>query len=404
MARRKTTSSTGDTSVLEHEHSTSETEHGNGTSEAGNGAKKTRRTTRTSRKTAAERIPEEVTVDFQAVKDQLKEASVAVRDAVTQAESVRFEAAQVQTRLQERARETETEAADALAKIRKARQEVEAGLEEVRRHFEEARAHRVEVEQRREEKAVEVPQPAEVPAPVTETPAARAVVAEPAAEPVVAEAGEPVEKVARLEGVAGEGEEVIKATIRSEPPRHRLIRHLSQAHSAESAVLEQLEEASKQILEPSLRATLGEHRVLTHRHKLALEGRLRALGAEPATNGKGVLQKMVGWIWESWQREPDDYDHTVQELLKATAAEHFEVTMYRALGALAEAVGDEETVALARQNHKEKAEAVAALDRYAPSLAGLAEQMVGVASAADPEHVVIEAEVKPEPAPAAGKK
>jgi len=382
--------------VLEHGHSTAETDHPNGTSEAGNGAKKPRRTSRTTRKAAAERIPEEVTVDFQAVKDQLKEASTAVRDAVTQAEGVRFEAAQVQTRLKERARETEAEAADALAKIRKARQEVEQGLEEARRCFEEARTLRRGVEKRGEEKAPEVPAPA-AEAPVK--PAAQTEVSEP----VVAEAGQPIEEVARLESVAGEGEEVIKATIRSEPPRRRLIRHLNQAHSAESAVLSALQESSEKIIEPLLRTTLGEHRVLTHRHKLALEARLRALGAEPATNGKGVLDRMVGWMWESWNREPDDYDRTVQELLKATAAEHFEVSMYRALGALATAVGDEETAALAHQHQEEKAAAVAALDGYAPSLAGLAEQMVGVASAADPEHVVIEAEVKPE-TPAAPEK
>jgi len=402
MPRRKTTSASGDTGVLEHGHSTAETDHTNGTSEAANSAKKPRRTTRTTRKPAAERIPEEVTVDFQAVKDQLKEASAAVRDAVTQAEGVRFEAAQVQTRLKERARETEAEAADALAKIRKARQEVEQGLEEARRHFEEARTLRKDASERREEKAPEVT------VPVTETPtakpAARAEVVEPVTQPVVAEADQPVEEVARLEGVAGEGEEVIKATIRSEPPRRRLIRHLNQAHSAESAVLNALQEASEHIIEPTLRTTLGEHRVLTHRHKLALETRLRALGVEPATNGKGALEKMVGWIWDSWQREPDDFDHTVQELLKATAAEHFEVSMYGALGALATAVGDEETAALAHRHQEEKAEAVTALDGYAPSLAGLAEQMVGVASAADPEHVVIEAEVKPERPATAEKK
>ena len=80
------------------------------------------------------------------------------------------------------------------------------------------------------------------------------------------------------------------------------------------------EEAAPKPVPKGLRAALAEHRQLTHRQKEELGARLQALGGE-ANGGRGMMQRLVGWVWESWRREPDDIDRAVQNLLKATEIE-----------------------------------------------------------------------------------
>src|SRR5262249_44767502 len=112
------------------------------------------------------------------------------------------------------------------------------------------------------------------------------------------------------------------AVRRAERPIDRLVRHLQNAWGGQSEVGDALQDFSDDSVDPALRTALEEHRRLTQRQKDELEARLRALGSEPS-GGKGMLQRFVGWVWESWQREPDDCDRSIQNLLKAIAASEF---------------------------------------------------------------------------------
>jgi hypothetical protein len=178
-------------------------------------------------------------------------------------------------------------------------------------------------------------------------------------------------------GQAEPEEVVIQATLRTEGPGERVVRYLQAAQAVKAEVLDELQNLADESIDQDLRATFAGHRRLTQRQKQELEDRLRALGAEPA-NGKGTYQRLTGWVWGSWQREPDDYDRTIQNLLKAMSGQQFEVAMHWSLASLATATGDMETADLSGQHAREKRQAVEELE---PFLQTLPEQAAYVAEA-----------------------
>jgi hypothetical protein len=213
----------------------------------------------------------------------------------------------------------------------------------------------------------------------------------------------PATPPAEIELVPGEEKprkrgKVIKASIRPETPRERLVRYLQQAVAVKSALIEGLEGMAQEVIDPGLRLTLGDHRALTGRQREELEARLRDLGSEPA-GGKGALQRMLGWVWDTWQREPDDLDRSVQDLLKAMGSQEFEVSLSQSLVGLARALGDEATAEIAERHGRQKQEAVEQLRPFITTLAGLAVQMTAVARALRGP-LKLEAEVTEEAPPA----
>lgn len=191
---------------------------------------------------------------------------------------------------------------------------------------------------------------------------------------------------------------VIRASVRPETPRERILRHLEQAWAVKDAVADALQRMADEVVDPGLRTVLEEQRDLTRRHRQELEERLRALGGQPG-GGKGILQRLFGWVWESWQREPDDYDRTLQDLVKATTAQQAEVTLAQTLGTLAAAGEDAETAGLACRQQAEKQLAVERLQQFAGPLAEMAVRLPASARAAA-QQILVEAGVTaplPEP-------
>ncbi len=279
-------------------------------------------TRRQTRKKAP--VPEDVLADAEALRTRIGQADEMVRGAINQAQGLQEEINQVRQQLVETRNTLET-----------IRQEGQAPRE---------------VRQRSDE-----PRPQHPAAPA---PAVLAVASEDGAEPA-------------------DGQ-VVHATVRAESSAARLTRYLNLQRSVKEDIADALASMARDVFHPGLRAVLEEQRQLTRQQKEQTEARLKALGGE-SSGGRGALQRLAGSLWESWAREPDDYDRTMQVLVKALTAQKGECSLAQALEALARAAGDTQTAELARRHAAEKQEAV---DRLGPFVATLAEWTINAADTA----------------------
>src|SRR5439155_11577040 len=119
-----------------------------------------------------------------------------------------------------------------------------------------------------------------------------------------------------------------------------------------------LHEMASEVIDPTLRGVLEEHRDVTHRQEVALEARLRALGQTPL-GGKGFFSNILEQLWAALRPAQDDLDRLLQDLMKGFGTEHFEIAMYTALESYARAIGDRETADLAARHLAEEQEAAA---------------------------------------------
>jgi hypothetical protein len=207
----------------------------------------------------------------------------------------------------------------------------------------------------------------------------------------------------RLDEMQGELEAAHKSWQEAPPataPAERVLRHLHLAWSLEDAVADALHVMHDEVVDRDLHAALAEQRRLTEKQKQELEARLRALGGEPVA-GKGVLQRLAGWLWEGWKREPDDCDRALQDLVKALTAQQAEVTIAQMLAVLATAGGDRETAELALRQRAEKQEAVDRLQQLIAPLAELAVRLPATAREAAQQLLVEAGVTEPPPEPAA---
>ena len=132
----------------------------------------------------------------------------------------------------------------------------------------------------------------------------------------------------------------------AETPQGRLIRYIQDAHAEEVGNVTLLNDFIDEITDPQVKAVFQEHVVVTQSQATRLEQRLVALGSG-ASDGKGILNKLMGKAADVMQSFHDDKDKVTQDLIKAYATEHLEVGMYTSLASYAEAVGDAETAQLA---------------------------------------------------------
>lgn len=265
--------------------------------------------------------------EAEAVRDSTGEADAAVRAAREGVEELKAEAA--------RARAELDAAGGRWLAIRGEAGSLEAALDHVRRAVVEARAA-VPV-------APAVPSPEPVPEPT------------PPPLPVL---------VPELADV-----EPLPADEVAADARDRLVRYLNDAAAVEreqGGLLQTLADATD---DAGLRAEYERHRATGEAHRDALDQRVRALGGEPA-GGRGLLGQLVTRIWDALQKPRDAARDPVEDLLKAVSAAEFEAGMYRAVHALARAVGDGETADLAAAHHRAERDFADALRaRIAPAAA-----------------------------------
>jgi len=294
----------------------------------------------------------------------------------------------------EQARQRHDEASRQLEEVRLQLVEARTYLEGLRRECQEASQSLLqEIEQQREQTRKQArqassdrDQPAPEPRPRREQAKSHrdeVVKAQPAASGTELSA-----TLTTQESVAGAGAEagqdgkgMIRAAVRPESPQERITRHLHQAWAVKEELAEFLHGLSGEVVDPELRSALDEQRQRTEKQKEELHQRLRALNAEPTSN-RGMLQRLVGWIWESWKHEPDDYDRALQNLEKALTAQQAEVTVAQTLSVLAATAGDTETGELAQRQGAEKQRAVERLQQLIRPLAQLAIQLPATAMAA----------------------
>ncbi len=162
--------------------------------------------------------------------------------------------------------------------------------------------------------------------------------------------------------------------------QERLIRYLDNAWAVEKGLVDSLKSMAEDVNDPDVRRMFQEHALVTWRQEEALEARLRALGAEPS-GVKGFFSSMMGRLGEMMQVTQDEYDRTTQDVIKAYTSEQFEMAMYQALEAYAEAIGDTQTAQLAQAHFQEErlaAEALWPLIAKTAEKPGLVTPMPGV--------------------------
>jgi ferritin-like metal-binding protein YciE len=186
--------------------------------------------------------------------------------------------------------------------------------------------------------------------------------------------GEEAPAAAEPVGEETAGVAVVQAAVRLEPAQDRVARYLNNAWAIEDGHLDALKTMVEEVIDPALRDALAEQGQTTRRQKLNLEERLRELGRS-APGGKGLFARLLAGIWGGMGRPADDYDRTMQHVMKAYGAAHFQVAMYRILAAIAAAAGDQATLALAGLHLDQEEVAAKKLEAALVPLAAMAAEL-----------------------------
>jgi ferritin-like metal-binding protein YciE len=125
-------------------------------------------------------------------------------------------------------------------------------------------------------------------------------------------------------------------------------RYLQDAIAAEKSFETQLQGFAKEGDDEAAKAAFHQHALETKQQYEQLTARLHALGGSPST-AKSFLAHIFGLSPKTAQIGHEEEERTTQNLMMAFAVENSEVAMYESLIAVAEAAGDTQTAALARQ-------------------------------------------------------
>jgi ferritin-like metal-binding protein YciE len=130
-------------------------------------------------------------------------------------------------------------------------------------------------------------------------------------------------------------------------------RYLEDAIAAEKSFETQLQGFSKEGDNEAVKAAFHQHAVETRRQYERLTARLESLGGSTST-AKSILAHLFNLSPRTAQIGHDKEERTTQNLIMAFAVENSELAMYQALISVAEAAGDTETAALAREIQTEE--------------------------------------------------
>ena len=130
-------------------------------------------------------------------------------------------------------------------------------------------------------------------------------------------------------------------------------RYLQDAIAAEKSFETQLQGFSKEGDHGEVKAAFHQHAVETRRQYERLTARLEALGGTTST-AKSILAHLFNLSPKAAQIGHEKEERTTQNLIMAFAVENSELAMYQALISVAEAAGDTDTAALAREIQAEE--------------------------------------------------
>jgi ferritin-like metal-binding protein YciE len=132
-------------------------------------------------------------------------------------------------------------------------------------------------------------------------------------------------------------------------------RYLEDAIAAEKSFETQLRGFSEEATNESAKTAFATHADETREQYERLTARLKALGGDPSTF-KSMLAHIFNMAPKTAQTGHADEERTTQDLMMAYSVENAEVAMYESLIIAAEAVGDSDTVSLARAIQKQEEE------------------------------------------------
>jgi ferritin-like metal-binding protein YciE len=135
-------------------------------------------------------------------------------------------------------------------------------------------------------------------------------------------------------------------------------RYIEDAIAAEKAFEAQLRAFAAEGSSEQVRHLFLQHAEETRRQYERLTTRLEELGGEPSA-AKSLLAQLFVSTPKIAQIGHDIVDRVTQNLIIAYSVECFEVAMYEALIAVAEAAGDQETALLARDIQEEERDTAA---------------------------------------------
>jgi ferritin-like metal-binding protein YciE len=130
-------------------------------------------------------------------------------------------------------------------------------------------------------------------------------------------------------------------------------RYLQDAIAAEHSFETQLQGFAKEGDNESAKAAFQQHALETKQQYERLTARLEALGGSTST-AKSFLAHVFGLSPKAAQIGHEEEERTTQNLMMAYAFENSEMAMYESLITVAEAAGDTQTAALARDIQAEE--------------------------------------------------
>jgi len=148
-------------------------------------------------------------------------------------------------------------------------------------------------------------------------------------------------------GAAGRVEEVrsgVGGRQFAKQPEEQLVKHLTDVHSIEEQALTQMRAAPKIAGDERLASIFAAHLTETEGHERRVRERLEALGADTSTL-KDLAGKAGGWGMVAFAGSQPDTPGKLSA--HAFAYEHMELAAYELLRREAEAIGDEQTAAMA---------------------------------------------------------
>ncbi len=141
---------------------------------------------------------------------------------------------------------------------------------------------------------------------------------------------------------------------------------LNNAYSTENGLVQTLQSHAKDAKDfPQLQARIQQHVEETRRHANLIQGCIQRLGGNTSglKSGMGTLVgKAQGVVARPAQ------DAVVKNALADSAAEQLEIASYKALGAAAQDLGDQETLSICRQILEEEEDMARFLDQNLPTV------------------------------------
>ncbi len=130
-------------------------------------------------------------------------------------------------------------------------------------------------------------------------------------------------------------------------------RYLEDAIAAEKSFETQLQGFASEGDNAAAKAAFHQHALETKQQYERLTARLQSLGGSPS-GAKSLLAHIFGLSPKAAQIGHEKEERTTQNLMVAYAVENSELAMYEALATAAEAAGDTQTAALARDIQAEE--------------------------------------------------